>query len=282
MVNRNALLLVAGAAIFALDASVGMAQDTTKTRPRATSSRRIPVAKNEVGGEVAARVDTVTVYRTDTLTLQGRIDTVTTTLTNTVVRVDTVVRTLPFTIPQVGGFYIGVAGGSSLPAAMFNDSDHPGWRVEVPFGFDPRGSALGIRFNLGYARYEPHSWVAPLLNQAQLMNADGDLKVRFVTATPHSTRVQLYAIGGGSYNRFSDVLETNHGVYSIGDAMGSNGVLPALPDHSWHSGWGYNGGGGVEIGKGMTNVFLEGRFERFQGENSTISHVPVVLGVTIY
>jgi hypothetical protein len=281
MLNRNALLVVAGAAIFALDASAASAQDTTRARKRPTSTTRIPVAK-EVGGEVVPRVDTVTVYRTDTLTLRGRIDTLMT--TNTVVRVDTVLRPMPLMIRQVGGFYWGLAAGSSLPAAMFNDSDHPGWRVEMPFGIDPIGSPLGFRVNLGYARYEPHSYIAPVLNSAQLMNADADLKLRFISVTPRSTRIQLYAIGGGSYNRFKDVLEQDHGLYSIGNTSYGTTVPfdPATADHAWHSGWGWNGGGGVEIGKGNTNVFLEGRFARFQGEASTISHVPVVIGVSWY
>lgn len=280
MLNRNALLVVAGAAIFALDASVTTAQDTTRTRTKTRSTKRIPVVK-EVGGEVA-RVDTVTVYRTDTLSLPGRIDTVTTTTTNTIVRVDTVTRLLPMTIKQIGGFYFGVAGGSSLPAAMFNDSDHPGWRVEVPFGIDPIGTPFGLRFNLGYSRYEPHSWVSPILNSAQVMNGDADVKLRLVSATPRSLRIQPYLLGGVSYSRFRDVLETNHGVYSIGDAMGGAGVLPTNPDHAWHSGWGWNSGAGIELGYALTNLFLEGRFMRFQGENTPISHVPIVLGVTIY
>jgi len=278
MLNRNGLVAVAGAAIFALGASAS-AQDTTRAHPRST--KRIPVAK-EVGGEVVPRVDTVTVYRTDTLQMRARVDTVTVTNTNTVVRVDTVLRPVPFTIPQVGGFYFGIGGGSTLPAAQFNDSDHPGWRVEVPFGFDPLGTPFGIRFNLGYSRFEPHSWVSPLLNQAQVMNADADLKIRFVSVTPHSTRVQLYVVGGGSYNRYSDVLETNHGFYSIGDAMGGYGVLPTNPDHAWHSGFGVNGGGGVEIGKGSTNLFVEGRFSRFHGEQTNISNIPVVIGLSWY
>jgi hypothetical protein len=282
MLKRNALLMVAGAAIFALDASVGTAQDTTKTRPRATSTKRIPVAK-EVGGEVVTpRVDTVTVYRTDTLSMPGRVDTVSS--TSTIVRVDTVLRPMPLMIRQVGGFYMGLAAGSSLPAAMFNDSDHPGWRVELPFGIDPIGSPLGVRFNLGYSRYEPHSYIAPVLNQAQLMNADADLKVRFISVTPRSTRIQLYALGGGTYNRFKDILEQNHGIYNIGNFSTGSAIPtdPSQADHAWHNGFGWNAGGGVEIGKGATNLFLEGRFNRFSGENSTISHVPVVIGLSWY
>jgi len=118
MLNRYAVLLVAGAAIFTLDASAASAQDTTRAKPR--SQKRIPITK-EAPGEVVtptARVDTVTVYKTDTLRLQGRVDTVNVTKTETVTRVDTVLQPMiPARLRQIGGFYIGLAAGSSLPAA---------------------------------------------------------------------------------------------------------------------------------------------------------------------
>jgi hypothetical protein len=285
MLNRYAVLLVAGAAIFALDASAASAQDTTRTRPRST--KRIPITK-EAPGEVAStpaappRVDTVTVYKTDTLRLTHT-DTVNVTKTQTITKVDTVQQQIfPEMMKQIGGFYIGVAAGSSLPAANFNDSDHPGWRVEVPFGIDPIGSPLGLRFNLGYSRYEPHTYAKSLLGNAQIMNADADLKVRLVKANPFSRRVQLYGIGGVSYNRFQNILENNHGVLSIGDTFAnSNGTFSTV-DNDWHNGWGYNVGGGMEMGWGITNLFIESRYTRFSGENSKISHVPLVIGLSWY
>jgi len=285
MLNRYAVLLVAGAAIFALDASAASAQDTTKTRPRST--KRIPITK-EAPGEVSTtpaappRVDTVTVYKTDTLRLT-KTDTVNVTKTETITKVDTVQQQIfPEMMKQIGGFYIGVAAGSSMPAANFNDSDHPGWRVEVPFGIDPIGSPLGLRFNLGYSRYEPHTYAKQWLGNAQIMNADADLKVRLVKANPFSRRVQLYGIGGVSYNRFSNILENNHGILSIGDALAnSNGTFSTI-DTDWHNGWGYNVGGGMEMGWGITNLFIESRYVRFSGENSKISHVPLVIGLSWY
>ena len=212
MLNRYAVLFVAGAAIFALDASAASAQDTTRTRPR--SSKRIPIAK-EAPGEVAPRVDTVTVYRTDTLTMQ-RVDTVRLTRTQTVTRVDTVTKlVLPPRLRQIGGLYIGIAGGSSMPAANFNDSDKPGWRVEVPIGIDPIGSWLGARFNFGYSQYTPHSFTSLFVDDAHLMNFDGDLKLNLIKRTPYNARVQVYAIGGFSYNRFKNILENNNGNLSV-------------------------------------------------------------------
>jgi hypothetical protein len=278
MLNRMAVKLVAGAAIFALGASVASAQDTTRTRP--TSTKRIPVAK-ESHGEVAAtvRVDTVTVYRTDTLQSPPRIDTVRT--TNTVTKYDTVTQMIPMQLHNIGGFYWGIGVGSSMPAANFIDSDHPGWRGEVPFGIDPVGSPLGLRFNAGYGRYSPHDWVSGLINNAQMFTGEADLKLRIMSGTPAGLHIQLYGIGGGSYNRYKDILENNHGIYSVGDQNGTPS-LPSNPDHNWQSGFGYNAGAGVNIGHGITNFFVESRYERFSGKNSMISHVPIVVGMSWY
>jgi hypothetical protein len=274
MLNRNALMLVAGAAIFALDASASSAQDTTRTRPRSTT--RIPVTK-EAPGEVVSRVDSVMVYRTDTLRLPGRTDTVVT--TNTITRVDTVSIPLP-PVLQIGGFYFGLGGGSSLPAANFNDSDHPGWRVEGMLGVDPLGSPFGLRLTGAYNRYEPHSYVENVLGNAQIMSLALDGKLRLVKIQPFAKRVQLYGIAGGTWNHFKDVLENNRGVLSIGDNVGGNQVLPSVIDHDWHNGWGYNVGGGAELGWGRTNLFIESRFSRFSGEQTKISSIPLVIGLS--
>jgi Rieske Fe-S protein len=97
MNTRNATMLVVGAAAFlAVGAAAASGQDTTKTRTRRTttttkkaapaaSETRIPVTKEAPGEVVPPRVDTVTVYRTDTLTVAGpmRVDTLRTTVTPT-------------------------------------------------------------------------------------------------------------------------------------------------------------------------------------------------------
>jgi hypothetical protein len=274
MFSRKVLLLVGGAAIFALDASAVVAQDTTTRRP--VSSQRISIRKDQ-GGEVQLRVDTVYSYRTDTLRLPGRTDTVVT--TNTVVRVDTVRIPVPQIIQQIGGFYFGLGAGSSLPAANFNDSDHPGWRVEGMIGVDPIGSWFGARLSGGYNTYEPHSWISPFIDDAQMWNVALDAKVRAIAISPFSKRVQLYGIAGGSYNRFRNVLETDRDVFSIGD----NVFVPNrtnVIDDSWHSGWGYNVGAGAEFGWGRTNLFVETRYSALRGQNTWITHVPIMVGLS--
>jgi len=278
MLNRNALLLVAGAAIFALDASAASAQDTTRTR-RPTSSRRIPITKEAPGEVVTPRIDTVQVYRTDTLRLPGRVDTVVT--TNTVTRVDTLNIPVPQVLREIGGFYLGLGGGSSLPAANFNDGSKPGWMGQAMIGVDPIGSLLGLRLTGAYSHYGEHSWAENRgLDDASLMTAALDAKLRLGTVNPFNRRVQFYLIGGGTWNHFKNVIENNGGTLSVGNRIGVNGQLPTTFDSDWHSGWGYNAGGGGEIGFGRTNLFMETRFSRFKGENSNISHVPLVIGLS--
>lgn len=274
MLNRNALLFVAGAAIFALDASAGSAQDTTRAR-RPVSTKRIPVTK-EAPGEVVVRVDTVTVYRTDTLHLPGKTDT----LVRTVTRVDTVIPPIP-RLRQIGGLYLGVAAGTAMPAADFNNSDHPGWRIEGLLGVDPVGSWLGGRLNVGYSQYTPHDYAQFFVDDAKVFTVGGDAKLRALTINPFKKRVQFYGIGGVSWNRFKNIIENNHGVLTIGNGGTVNGQFLTV-DNSWHSGWGWNAGGGVEMGWGITNVFVESRFTRFNGVNTNISHVPLVIGLSWY
>jgi opacity protein-like surface antigen len=282
MLNRSALILVAGAAMVALEASAASGQDTTRTR-RPTSSQRIRVGK-EAPGEVTVRVDTVTMYRTDTLQLPPRVDTVT--RTNTVTRTvhDTVTQMIPIKVPTIGGFYAGLAAGGSLPAAPFNNPNRPGWRVEVPVGFDFVGTPFGLRLNGGYANYSTHDWVSPFLDNAQIWNLDGDVKIRIASATPKMMRLQLYGLAGATWNHFKNVVETNdNGILFVGDSTrNSTTLLPLNLDTDWHSGWGFNTGAGVEVGRGHANVFAEVRYTRWNGVNSNISNVPLVIGVNWY
>lgn len=278
MLNRNALVLVAGAAIFALDASAASAQDTTTRRP--TSSQRIRIGKESAGEVTTTRVDTVYSYRTDTLRLPGRTDTVVT--TNTITRVDTVQIPMPAFLREIGGLYFGLGGGSVIPAANFNDSDKPGWSINGVLGVDPIGSPFGFRVTGAYANFNKHSYAEPFLESAKMMNVTADLKLRALTVSPFDKRVHFYGIAGGTWNRFKNVIENNHGVISVGETIVPNGVFTSSTtlDTDWHNGWGYNVGGGGEIGWGRTNLFIESRFSRFQGENSKISTVPLMIGLS--
>ena len=87
----------------------------------------------------------------------------------------------------------------------------------MPIGVDPINFPLGVRFNFGYSSYSPHSYAERFVDNAALMNFDGDLKWRLVKIQPYNKRVQVYGIAGASYNRFKNVIENNNGRLSVGD-----------------------------------------------------------------
>jgi len=261
-------------------AATAAAQDTTRTRT--TSQQRIKVGKESPGEVVTPKVDTVKVFQTDTLRVY-RTDTVTVTNNVTTMRVDTVtVTAAPIALPKFGGFYIGLAGGSSFPAANNNDASKPGWRIEMPFGFDPRGSGVGLRFNVGLAKHDAHSFYATAAPDPTIINGDADLKLRLPGLNVWRLRLESYAIGGGTYNYYKDMAEIGPSGVFIGDSnAGSVESVPTNPDHSWHSKIGFNGGGGVALGWGNANLYVESRFSRFNNR-ATVSHVPLVLGIMWY
>jgi len=273
---RIATLFLLGAAL-SLEAAPALAQ--------VTSERRIPVTK-ESKGEVAPRVDTVVVtqYKTDTLRIPGapgRVDTVrTTTMMHDTVRVEVPVIAA---VRKIGGFYWGLAGGGALPAASFNDPNKPGWRIDLPFGIDPIGSPLGLRFDLGYSNNSTHTWVSNVVDAASIMNADADLKFRLGQAKVFDQGFQFYALGGGTWNRFKDVVRINKKTnqYRLGDDI-KTGTVAGLNDHEWESSFGYVVGGGAQIAWGAANFFGEVRYSRVGADKWPVAHVPVIFGVTFY
>lgn len=290
MFNRYALL-VAGAAIFALDASAATAQDTTTTRAR--SSRRIPITK-EASGEVAApRVDTVTVYRTDTLTTPGRVDTVTT--TTTVTRVDTVVQTVTLPIRHVGGLYFGIAGGTALPYGSIRSVNQPGALGQIQLGYQGLNMPIGIRGDVSLTQYAHDADYAFLGSRPLFWNAnlDAKLAVPIFNHTFGSNIVMSpYVIGGGSYVAYKNLrakLDTDAGFTGgipplNAVIVGSDGNPLSSTDDSYHSNWGWNAGGGLAFHTGRKEVFVEARWIHFNPGSDFSSgwHVPLIFGVNFY
>lgn len=271
---RIATLLVLGAALSLVAASANA---------QVRSERRIPVTKEAKGEVVPPRVDTVTVYRTDTLRIAGptRVDTVRTPPTTVTVH-DTVRVEIPAAIRRIGGLYWGIAAGAGFPAANFNDPNKPGWRIDIPFGLDPIGSPLGVRFDAGYSNYSTHSWAERFVDNAQIFNIDGDLKLRLGQATMFDQGFQFYALGGGTYNAYKDVVRVDRktGEFKLGDQVSR---LPGtLNDHDWQNGFGWVAGGGAQVAWGAANIFGEVRYSRLGDQRWPVAHVPVIFGVTFY
>jgi hypothetical protein len=272
-----ALALAAGALVIATVASAASAQVDSVRR---TSTSRIPISKGE-----PPRVDTLMVFRTDTVTreITKRIhDTV------RVRRVDTVrVATVPLRPREIGGFYIGLSTGPAIPTGdNFTTFQHTGWHLEVPVGYDPLFIPIGGRVNFGYSQFGRRGPFEQAFTTPEIFHIDGNLKLRYPVASPWMRRFQVYATGGVSYNwhRSLALVDERNGLIIIGDSVGVapdiNGGFPSVVDNSWHENWGWNAGGGVQMGWKHTQVFLESRVVHFSHEDIGLSQVPILLGVS--
>jgi hypothetical protein len=293
MLNRNANLFVAGAAIFAL-ASAASAQS------RPTSTKRIPIAK-ESPGEVVPVHDTVTLYKTDTLRLQGRIDTVTNTVTNTVTIHDTVTRIVP--PPRIGGMYFGLAGGGALPFGAIRTVNQPGWVGQAQLGWQGLNSLIGIRGDLSLTQYAHASDYAFFGDRPKVWNANLDAKLQlpiFQHTLGSSVLMTPYVIGGGSYLRYTMLrmkVDTDGGF--TGGVGPNNAVIATSDDNTIGTvaggtiipgngdgvnSWGWNAGGGLSFHAGRKEMFIEARGVHFNHGTgfSNSWHVPIIFGVNLY
>jgi hypothetical protein len=272
MLNRNALLLVAGAAFFALDASAASAQDSTSTRPR--SQRRIPVSKESHGEVVAPRVDTVTVFRTDTLRMAPRVDTVT--VTNTVTRVDTVVQTVPVITRPVSGWYFGAAGGANFPSGGLNQVNTAGGTAQLQTGYRSLMHYWGVQLDGQYTQFGRANGLAFLGSKPSVwnVNLDGRIDVPWVNRIfGNNTWFTPYIIGGGSWVDYHDLRQKLDNEVETANGTEINSVVSDGGSH-----WGWNAGGGLAWHMGRTEVYVESRvvqFSRGSNDIATINGVDI-------
>ncbi len=289
--------LVGATTLLALGASVAHAQDTSKASPR--SQQRIPISKDapssagrtssgtvERGGSrTPARVDTVTVYKTDTLRtttqLPGKTDTVR--VTNTVRVVDTVsLQPPPRVISLPGGLYFGLAGGVSAPnGALFNPNGS-GPAFQAQLGWQGRDNPLGFRADVNWARPGEDALYSQYQADPDIINFNADLKLalpwgrHLFGMTPAFT---LYGIGGGSYSMYRNLpMRLNPGV-----AGGIPPINVRVGDTDWLGNFGWNAGGGASIGWRRVEVFVETRVIGFTADNAPMSRqMPFMFGLNWY
>jgi hypothetical protein len=281
--------LLGATTLLAFGASVALAQDTSKARPR--SQQRIPISKDAPatrtsgGARGAARVDTVTVYKTDTLRtttqLPGRVDTVRT--TNTVTVHDTVqLQPPPRVVRFPSGVYFGAAGGVSAPNGALFNPNNAGPTAQVQLGWQGAQSLLGVRFDANWAKPGEDALYSAYQADPDILNFSGDLKLalpwfkHLFGMTPAFT---LYGIGGGTYVMYKNLpYRLNPGV-----AGGIPPINVRVGDTSWQNKFGWNAGGGASIGWNRTEVFFETRVIGFTPDNAPMARqMPFVLGLNWY
>jgi hypothetical protein len=264
---------ISGAAtLLAFGAVVAAAQDTTKTR----SQRRIPISK-EAPGEVV-RVDTVTVYRTDTLRVtEMRVDTLR--QTHTEYRVDTVTK-YPPPMRLVGGFYFGIAGGASAPAGALFTPNSAGPSAQAQLGWQGAKQILGARFDVNWTKPGEDSRFAQFQADPDIINYNADLKLQlpwFTHLMGATHRFALYGIGGYTHTSFKNLP------MRVDNPADPNVPLfiPGSGDWTQENGW--NAGGGMSLSWGRTEIFAESRVLAFKASNAPQSRqIPVVLGLNVF
>jgi hypothetical protein len=286
--EKKMKLHIASTVAVGLALAAGVASAQTDTTHRTTSTTRIPITKESPGEVALPRVDTVTVYRVDTLS-NYRVDTVTITRVDTVNVTPPPVTTstvMPAMLRQIGGFYLGFDGGAAVPSGTeLNTVQGTGWHVDVPFGWDPVGSILGVRVAAGYSHFGMRNGFSGFnTSNAQIWDGDADLKLRLPVKQEWAHRFQIYGLGGASWNYYRNIVEFN-GVDFVSNNSGvgvASATFPVAQDDSWNSHWGWNAGGGLQFGVGRTNLFVESRYVRFSGVSGDLSQVPIVVGVNWY
>jgi len=278
--------------LLVFGASVALAQDTSKARPR--SEQRIPISKDApaptrgASGTVRgqARVDTVTVYKTDTLRtttqLPGRVDTVR--VASPPVRtVDTVrVAPPPRVVRLPSGVYLGLAGGVSAPNGAIYNPNNAGPDLQAQLGWQKANNLIGVRADANWTKPGEDAFYSGYQADPEIFNLSGDLKLalpwfkHLFGMTPAFT---LYGIGGGTVTWYKNLpIRLDPGV--------PGGIPPVnvrVGDTDWLSHVGWNAGGGASIGWGRSEVFFETRVIGFTPDNSPMARQnPFVLGFNWY
>ena len=181
------------------------------------------------------------------------------------------------------GFYLGLAGGTSMPQRAIRNGYTGGWNATVPLGWDASDSRFGFRTDFSV----DHMNGTLVNDQANVTHAasgditvwslNADLKVR--AHAPGTSRTNVYALGGFGAHRVVN------GVYgSLGPNAGQN---LAFSDAKTNFGW--NVGAGLSIAWGPTEMFVESRFFQIKsdlgyhmngGIGNYTSFTPIVVGLT--
>jgi hypothetical protein len=171
-----------------------------------------------------------------------------------------------------GGFYMGLAGGAAVPTGTISDFYKTGWGAYVPLGWQPMNSPLGVRVDLGYARFSGRDPGSTGLSfkpdNPNIWSGTANLTLDIVR-WGENRRGALYAIGGGGVYRFTN--------FFAGDRT-NNEVQSAFEGSPTTKG-GWTGGGGVAFPIGAASLFIESRYTSVSTTGEKTKWVPVVLGL---
>jgi hypothetical protein len=198
----------------------------------------------------------------------------------------------PMVVKRYGNWYIGFGGGAAIPLEESRRAYDEGVNFNVPIGWESENNVLGFRLNFGYSKFEGRtnfrctgtsvpcsgSTVGTRLpNQdPQIWSGMADLTLRVpFLGTWGGPMTGLYLVGGGGYNKFSDWYDnfalTNPDVNGSSSSVNKEAVTAFAA----------NAGGGLRVGLGIADIFVESRYVHAFTPGHNISYVPVLLGLSL-
>jgi hypothetical protein len=270
--------------VFAVGAAALLAVNAVSASAQARSTKPIPIRKDAA----PARVDTVTIYRTDTLRMQGRVDTVriaarprVDTVRVNVRSVDTVRLQPPPPPPIVlgSGFYIGAGGGVYAPAGALFNPNSAGPSGQLQLGWQGLDRPIGIRVDANYAKPGEDALYSGLQADPEVLNFSADITLGIPSITQAfglSARFTPYILGGGTYTKYKNLpIRLNPGL--------PGGVPPAnvtAGNPAWQSNGGFNVGLGGGWTVGRAQIFVESRLMAFHPSNTPQARqFPSIVGI---
>jgi hypothetical protein len=171
------------------------------------------------------------------------------------------------------GFYMAIAGGSTMPMGDLKTADvfDMGWNVTVPFGWDFSRIPLGIRFDVAMDNLLAKSTIVdpfgnPMKNVV-VYSGSGGLKLNIPL---FRTASRFYLIGGAGAHRITGYATAADSVQTI---------MKAKTDIGWY------GGAGLNFRFGRTALFIESRYINVDNKQPSsgfaidkVNYLPVILG----
>jgi hypothetical protein len=278
MKTRNSALCALGlaAAITLGGAVTAAAQDTTG---RARSQTRIPVRKDQGAQPAAApRVDTVTVTRTDTI-IQRRTDTV------TVTRVDTVTRIEELPLQPLKSFQFGLGVGGAIPTGDWRNVAKDGYDLHAHLGFFPGSGPVGLRIDGDWAAMGGRETDCANCPGAKLISGSANLVVRFPLDRKSPVNPQIYFLGGGGIDKFTDftayrttqrpsvLVTAGSDTYTGTGSTATAAQVTQAGDKSSFYHWDF--GGGIQLSK----LFIEAKYVSINTTGKNSAYVPILIGL---
>ena len=275
MKTRNSALFALGlAAAMTLGGAVTAAaqQDTTG---RARSQRRIPVRKEAAQPAAAPRVDTVTVTRSDTVIVR-RTDTV------TVTRVDTVTKIEELPLQPLKSFQFGLGVGAALPTGDWRNVAKDGYDLHAHLGFFPGSGPVGLRIDGDWAAMGGRETDCANCPGAKLISGSANLVVRFPMDRKSPVNPQIYFLGGGGIDKFTDftayrTTEKSPKIVTAGKDTytGTGSIVTAATAGTKSSFYHWDFGGGIQLSK----LFLEAKYVSINTTGKNSAYVPILIGL---